>query len=40
MDGQAYLHFNLTNMITIWIMALIGITLYGLVRNLGNKQDA
>ena len=22
MDGPAYLHFNITNMITIWIMVL------------------
>ncbi len=41
MDGPAYLHFNITNMITIWIMAAIGLGLLGVATNLWqNKQDS
>lgn len=31
MEGPAYLHFNITNMITIWIMALAMGALSGFV---------
>lgn len=39
MEGGTYLHFNITNMVTIWIMAAIGLTVLGLVTKLWkNKQ--
>jgi hypothetical protein len=37
----AYLHFNITNMITIWIMAAIGLALLGLVSStIKNKSNS
>lgn len=38
MEGSSYLHFGIVNMITIWIMVLVGIGLWGLVRKIGNKD--
>lgn len=39
MEGPAYLHFNITNMVTIWIMAAIGLAVLGLgARIWKNKQ--
>ncbi len=38
-DGQVYLHFNITNMITIWIMAAIGFAVLGLVTKALNKNS-
>lgn len=40
MDGPAYLHFNITNMITIWIMAAIGLALFGFATNAWKNKSA
>lgn len=39
MEGAAYLHLNVTNMVTIWIMGAAGVALYGLVRNLKSNNN-
>lgn len=39
MEGPAYLHFNITNMITIWIMAAIGLGLFGLLSKYWNNRS-
>lgn len=37
-EGPAYLHFNITNMVTIWIMVALGITALGFFNKLWNKD--
>jgi len=39
MEGH-YLHFNLPNMITIWIMAGIGVAAYGWIRSTMKKSSS
>lgn len=39
MDGPAYLHFNITNMVTIWIMAAIGFAVLGLAGKFWNNKQ-
>lgn len=38
MDGPAYLHFNITNMITIWIIVALGISALGLANKFWHKD--
>lgn len=40
MDSPAYLHFNITNMVTIWIIVAIGFVALGLGNKLLNKNQA
>lgn len=34
MEGGKYLSFNMTNMITIWIMAVIGFALFNMAMRM------
>lgn len=40
MEGPAYLHFNITNMITILIMVALGATAFGFLSKLWNRNSA
>lgn len=40
MDGPAYLHFNITNMITIWIMGAIGLAVFGAASKWYQNRNA
>lgn len=40
-EGATYLHFNITNIITIWIMAALGFAISGIiVKAWQNRQDS
>lgn len=40
MEGPAYLHFNITNMVTIWIMVAIGLAITGAVSSWYKNREA
>lgn len=40
MEGATYLHFNITNMITIWIMGAIGLAFLAYGSKLYNNRNA